>query len=84
MKSDFESKKVAVYVCSRRSGEPELYDYAYENYIKKILLKNLKTKPVAQEAFGGRKPLKDDNFYENRNWNKIKEWTMEVGEMFSL
>ena len=81
--SDFSGKKVAVYVCSRRAGEPELYDYAYENYIENIIKKNLKVTPIAAEAFGGRKPLKDGKFYENRDWEKIKKWALEVGNLFS-
>lgn len=81
--SNFEDKNIAVYVCSRRAGEPDLYEYAYERYIKKIIEKNLKIEPIAVEAFGGRKPLKDGEYYENRNWEKIREWAKEIGEIFS-
>lgn len=81
--SNFESKQVAVYVCSRRAGEPELYDFAYENYVHKILKKNLSVKPVSAEAFGGRKPLKDGGYYENRDWDKIEKWAMKIGSLFA-
>jgi len=83
LKSNFEGKKVAVYVCSRRAGEPGLYDSAFSKYIEDVLNRNLKTKPVASEAFGGRKPLKNDEFYENRDWDKIKSWAEKIGKIFS-
>ncbi|MFW9851556.1 MAG: flavodoxin domain-containing protein [Candidatus Thorarchaeota archaeon] len=83
LKSNFEGKKIAVYVCSRRAGEPDLYEYAYSKYIEEVLNKNLRIKPIAAEAFGGRKPLKNDEFYENRDWDKIRGWAKKVGELFS-
>ena len=83
LESKFEGKKVAIYVCSRRAGETDLYNYAYENYIRKIIDKKLKIEPVATEAFGGRKPMKNGEYYDNRDWDKIRDWTKHVGEIFS-
>lgn len=83
LRKNFEGKKLAVFVCSRRAGEPDLYDYALDRYVKKVLSKYLKVQPVAFEAFGGRKPLKDNKFYDNRDWNKIRDWAKKVGKLFS-
>ena len=83
LKNNFHEKKLAIFVCSRRAGESDLYDYAYTTYIEKIISNYLKTKPIASEAFGGRKPLKDGSFYENRDWTKITNWAKELGQIFS-
>lgn len=83
LKKNFEGKKLAVFVCSGRAGEPDLYDFALDKYVKQVLSKYLKVKPVAFEAFGGRKPLKDNKFYDNRDWDKIRNWAKKVGELFS-
>jgi menaquinone-dependent protoporphyrinogen IX oxidase len=82
LKMNFEGKKLAVFVCSGRAGEPDSYAYALENYIKKVLSKYLKVQPVAYEAFGGRKPLKDSTFHDNRDWGKIRSWAKKVGTLF--
>lgn len=84
LKKNFEGKKLAVFVCSRRAGEPDLYDYALDKYVKQVLSKYLKVQPVAFEAFGGRKPLKDNTFYDNRDWDKIRNWAEKVGGLFSF
>jgi menaquinone-dependent protoporphyrinogen IX oxidase len=82
LKRDFKGKKLAVFVCSRRAGEPDSYAYALENYVTKVLSKYLKGRPVACEAFGGRKPLKDGTFYDNRDWDKIRNWAKKVAALF--
>jgi menaquinone-dependent protoporphyrinogen oxidase len=83
LKKNFEGKKLAVFVCSRRAGEPDSYDFALDNYVKKVLSRHLRVRPVAFEAFGGRKPLKDNTYYENRDWDKIRNWAKKVGALFS-
>jgi len=83
LKRNFEGKKLAIFVCSGRAGEPDLYDYALDKYVKQMLSKYLKVQPVAFEAFGGRKPLKDNTFYDNRDWDKIRNWAEKVGALFS-
>jgi menaquinone-dependent protoporphyrinogen IX oxidase len=83
LKSNFEGKKFAVFVCSRRAGEPDQYESAYNNYVVSVIEKHTKFKPVASEAFGGRKPLANNQFYDNRDWEKIREWAKKVGELFS-
>lgn len=83
LKKNFEGKKLAVFVCSRRAGEPDSYDYALDNYVKQVLSKYSKVQPVAFEAFGGRKPLKGNKFYDNRDWDKIRNWAEKVGKLFS-
>lgn len=83
LKKDFEGKKLAVFVCSRRAGEPDLYEGALDEYVKQVLSKYLKVQPVAFEAFGGRKPLRGNTFYDNRDWDKIRNWAKKVGKLFS-
>jgi|Deesub1362A_J573_1020465.scaffolds.fasta_scaffold00107_34 menaquinone-dependent protoporphyrinogen oxidase len=79
-----QGKKLAVFVCSGRAGEPDQYDFAIERYVRQVILRCLKTtKPVAYEAFGGRKPLPDHTFKDNRDWGKIREWAHHVGRIFS-
>ena len=83
LKKNFEGKKLAVFVCSRRAGESDSYDFALDNYVKKVLSRRLNVQPVAFEAFGGRKPLKDNTFYDNRDWDKIRDWAKKVGALFA-
>jgi len=83
LKKNFEGKKLAVFVCSRRAGESDSYDFALDNYVKKVLSRRLNAQPVAFEAFGGRKPLKDNTFYDNRDWDKIRDWAKKVGALFA-
>jgi len=83
LKKNFDGKRVAVFVCSGRAGEPDSYDYALDKYVKQVLSKYLKVQPVAFEAFGGRKPLKNNTFYDNRDWDRIRNWAKKIGELFS-
>ena len=83
LKQDFGNKKLAIFVCSRRAGNKETYEWAYENYVKTIIEKNCKTQPIASEAFGDRKPLKKGEFLENRDWEKIRSWARVIGKKFS-
>jgi len=77
-------KKLAVFVCSGRAGEVEQYELAIERYVRQVILKCLKTiKPVVYEAFGGRKPLPDRTYQDNRDWGKIREWAHHLGRIFS-
>lgn len=77
-------KKLAVFVCSGRAGEVEQYELAIERYVRQVILKCLKTiKPVAYEAFGGRKPPPDRTYQDNRDWGKIREWAHHLGRIFS-
>jgi len=81
-RKNFEGKKLAVFVCSGRAGEPDSYDFALDKYVKQVIAKYLNVKPVAFEAFGGRKPQKDNTFYDNRDWDKIRNWANKVGSIF--
>ena len=77
-------KKLAIFVCSGRAGETDQYEFAMERYVRQVIIKCLKTiKPVAYEAFGGRKPLSDRTYKDNRDWSKIREWAHHLGRIFS-
>ena len=53
---DFGDKKVAVFISSAYAGDDELHQYAYDNYLVKVLDKFPNLKPVTIAAFGGRIP----------------------------
>ena len=96
-KNKFDGKKVAVFISSSYAGEEDLYDYAYEEFLVKVINKYPHVKPVAIAAFGGRIPKKEipkiadqrllsrlpEHQLDNRNWDKIKAWAHEIGKAFS-
>ena len=97
LSSDFDNKKVAVYICAGYAGETKLYQQAYNLFLKEIVENKLKIKPVSLEAFGGRVPLfklpeiwtlraqkKLPKFKsDNRNLDKVRKWARELGKKFN-
>ena len=97
LSSDFENKKVAVYICAGYAGETELYQQAYNLFLKETVDKKLKVKPVSLEAFGGKVPkfqlpeiwtLRAQNKLpkfrsDNRDLDKVRKWAREVGKKFN-
>ncbi len=59
LKNNFGNKKVAIFISSSYAGEKDLYDYAYENFLVKVLDEFPNLKPVAIAAFGGRIPKEE-------------------------
>jgi len=53
LENDFTGKKTALFLSSMDAGDPKMHDEAIEKYIKPILKKHYRMKPVAFEAFGG-------------------------------
>jgi menaquinone-dependent protoporphyrinogen IX oxidase len=96
LKNDFSNKKLAIFISSGYAGEPELYEYSYNNFLKAVIEKYEHLKPIAIEAFGGRIPLRKipEIHYmrimerlpyfqrDNRDWDKIREWARKVGKEF--
>jgi len=97
LKSNFTDKKVAVFISSYYAGEEERYEYAYENFLVKVLEEYPNLKPVEIAAFGGRIPKKElpnfadekvlsrmlDHQLDNRDWDKIESWARKLGKVFS-
>ncbi|MHA1219381.1 MAG: flavodoxin domain-containing protein [Candidatus Heimdallarchaeaceae archaeon] len=59
LSNNFEGKKVAVFISSAFAGDEDLHEYAYENFLVKVLEEYPNLDPVAKAAFGGRIPKKE-------------------------
>ncbi len=95
LKNDFSDKKLAVYICSGYAGEEDLYDQAYNNFLKAVVDEN-NLEPVKMEAFGGRVPMTQiPGLYimrilrrlpefqkDGRDWDKIEKWAENLGQEF--
>ena len=97
LSSNFDDKKVAVYICAGYAGETELYQQAYNLFLKDTVDSKLNVKPVSLEAFGGRVPKfklpeiwtlraqkKMPKFRsDNRDLDKVRKWARVVGKEFN-
>ncbi len=95
--NNFADKRVAVYICAGYAGETDLYQQAYNLFLKDTVETRLKVKPVSIEAFGGKIPKfklpeiwtlraqkKLPKFRsDNRDLNKVRKWAREVGKKFN-
>lgn len=95
LNKDFSDKKVAVYICSGYAGEEDLYDQAYNNFLKAVVDEH-NLNPVKMEAFGGRVPMTQiPGLYimrilrrlpefqiDGRDWDKIENWAENLGQLF--
>lgn len=79
-RSDFEGKKFAFFVLSLEAGNPKSYGKAVEKYIKKLLEKLPKVKPVATEAFGGRMKVLGFTIADALDFGKVEAWAESLGE----
>jgi menaquinone-dependent protoporphyrinogen IX oxidase len=87
-KSNFEGKRVALFLASGKAGQPETYHEAVEDYINKQLLKkNPQLKPVAAEAFGGRARFLGKDMappgYADQVMTKVRAWAEELGRQLT-
>jgi len=94
---NFDNKKLAVFISSYYAGEEDLFEYAQDNFLVKVLEKYPHIKPIKTAAFGGRIPKKElpkiaderllgripEHQNDNRDWDKIETWAREVGKLFS-
>jgi len=97
LSNNFDDKKVAAYICAGYAGETDLYQQAYNLFLKDTVEKKLKVKPVSIEAFGGKIPKfklpeiwtlraqkKLPKFRsDNRDMNKVRKWAKEIGKKFN-
>ena len=81
LENDFRGKNVALFVSSMYdAGNPETYPVAVERYLEKISSEQLNVKPVTMEAFGGRMKFLGRVTQDNRNLEKIKKWSENLGK----
>ncbi len=94
LNKNFDSKNVALFVCSMFAGEKSLYRKAYIAYLETPLEKHPHVKPIAMEAFGGRVPNKEypeqwaenvasklpEFTTDNRTIDRVEIWAKELGE----
>jgi len=81
LKTNFEGKKVAVFVSAMYQGEnPKTYPTAVERYLKAVVHEHLNVEPIAMEVFGGRMKFAGRVTAENRDINRINSWAQILGE----
>jgi len=94
--NDFGNKKVAVFISSGFAGEEDLYDYAREHFLDKVIEES-GVEVIEKEAFGGRVPMlyiPQIHFYrilrrlprfqlDNRNWERVEQFAKKVGKRFT-
>ncbi len=79
--SNFEGKKVALFVSALYQGEnPKTYPNAVQKYLKEVAEQHLKAEPVAMEVFGGRMKFAGRVTSENRDLTHIDAWANSLGE----
>lgn len=83
LENDFQSRNVALFVCSMyEGGKPETYPTAVKR-LEKVSEEHLRTKPFAIEAFGGRMRFAGRVTADNMDMNKINTWAESLGEKIS-
>lgn len=77
--SDFEGKKVAIFVSAMYNGEnTKTYQLAIEGYLKDVSNKHLNVTPVTMEVFGGRMKFAGRITADNRDKNRINAWAQSL------
>lgn len=85
LESDFQGKKVALFVSAMYQGEnPETYPIAKERYLELVAKEHLNVKPIAMEVFGGRMKFMGKVTSDNRDRNRINSWTQSLVEKLSI
>jgi len=78
LKQNFESKKVAFFVCCGGAGDPKKYEEAYKNYVTDVLANYPNLKPISTEAFGGRMKILGKTVFDTFDSKKIKNWAEKI------
>ncbi|MFX1513492.1 MAG: flavodoxin domain-containing protein [Promethearchaeota archaeon] len=87
-KNDFKGKKIFVFVSSGRAGNAfqknnlEKYQKLQKKFIDNVLEK-LKLQYTSRKAFGGRFVQGGIEKWDNRNWDDIRSWAEEIGELIT-
>jgi menaquinone-dependent protoporphyrinogen oxidase len=78
LKQNFESKKVAFFVCCGGAGDPQKYEEACKNYVTDVLANYPDLKPVSTEAFGGRMKILGKTVFDTFDSKKIQRWAEKI------
>ena len=78
LKNNFDSKKVAFFVCCGGAGDPEKYQEACKNYVTDVLANYSNLKPISTEAFGGRMKILGKKVFDNFDSKKIQTWAENI------
>jgi len=78
LKQNFESKKVAFFVCCGGAGDPQKYEEACKNYVTDVLANYPDLKPVSTEAFGGRMKILGKTVFDTFDSKKIQSWAEKI------
>ncbi|UCD19139.1 MAG: hypothetical protein JSU64_06900 [candidate division WOR-3 bacterium] len=77
--SDFEGKKVVIFVSACSAGDPKSHDEAVGKYLNEILSKYPNVKPVATAAFGGRMKIFGKVRADTCDQDKVRAWADHLG-----
>ncbi len=86
--NDFEGKKLFVFISSGRAGgafkdnDLEKYTKLQTKFIDNVL-KKFKLEFTSRRAFGGRYVQGGKEKWDNRDWDDIRNWAQEVGELIT-
>ena len=86
LKYNFENQKIFVYICSigataaRNEKNTVLFETKREEYLEKIIERNMKTKPISVAIFGGKKKEKGEEKRENWKREEVEKWAYEIGK----
>ena len=78
LKQNFESKKVAFFVCCGGAGDPQKYEEACKNYVTDVLANYPDLKPVSTQAFGGRMKILGKTVFDTFDSKKIQSWAEKI------
>ena len=86
LKSNFKDQKIFIYICSmgataaRKEKKLELFESKQNEYLEKIIEKEMKNKPISVAIFGGKK--KDKGKEKRENWKKeeVEKWADKIGK----
>ncbi len=84
LKSNFEGKKVALFVSAMyQGGNPKTYPTAVERYLEAVAEEHLNVEPITMEVFGGRMKFAGRVTADNRDQKRIDAWAQILGEKLS-
>ena len=78
LKQNFESKKVAFFVCCGGAGDPQKYEEACKNYVTDVFANYPDLKPVSTQAFGGRMKILGKTVFDTFDSKKIQSWAEKI------
>ncbi len=78
LKKNFESKKVAFFVCCGGAGDPQKYGEACKKYVTEVLADYPGLKPINTVAFGGRMKILGKTVFDTFDSEKIKNWAEKI------